>query len=172
MELTESQQRILKPFVDATVTCLKTMGGLTATPGRGSREEADAFWANDYVFVIDTQGEIEGHIVVHYRMENTLDIGNKIRAGILGDDCTDATEIDDEIIEALAEFSNTMVGRAMRHLESQHTLVSFSPPRFIDNAEKTEFLKKGVQDVLTIPLNIDGLGQFQVNYLIQCITEL
>lgn len=172
MELSKKQQKILEPFVDATVMCLETMAGLKAVPGKGSCDDVERFWLNDYIFVVDTHGEVEGRIVMHYFMESTLDIGNKIRAGMLGSDCEEATEVDEEILEALAEFSNTVVGRAMKKLESQQMLVSFKPPRYISDIEKADFLKFGVQDVLSMPVDVEGIGQFHVNYLIQDITEL
>lgn len=172
MELTNTQLKIMEPLVDATVMCLKSMAGLSARPGKGTRDVADSFWANDYVFVVDTYGEVDGRIVMHYFMESTLDIGNRIRSGLLGDDCDESIEVNEEIIEALAEFSNTVVGRAMKKLESQQMLVSFKPPKYIHDVSKSEFLKSGVEDVLTMPVDVEGIGQFHVNYLIQSITEL
>jgi CheY-specific phosphatase CheX len=168
MKLTREQTEIFWPFIDATISCLETMAGLRAVSGQGKSEEPGDFSVQDFVFVIDTTGDIEGRIIMQYQMDASLNIGNKIRQGMLGDEYGDSKSVDDDIIAALSEFSNTMIGRAIDKIDKS---VRFSPPRYVASvAEKEELIRSGIEEILSMPLDVEGVGRFHVNYLIQTIT--
>lgn len=167
MKLTQEQTQILWPFVDAAISCLDTMAGLRAVSGHGRLEEPGNFSVQDFVFVIDTSGEIKGRLIMQYHVDSSLNIGNKIRQGLLGEECGDSESVDEDIIEALSEFSNIMMGRAINKLNKS---VVFSTPRYVASSEEKEALiRSGVQEILSVPLDVEGVGRFHVNYLIQTI---
>lgn len=165
MELNSLQARILAPFIDNTIECLSSMAGLQALPDEGYLEDVDSFWVNDYAVVVETSGLIEGRILIHYYLETALEIGKKLYANMLGDE-TDSQLIDENIMEALSEFSNTVVGLATRELKREDTLVIFDPPYFVANPEKMSSFTDGVKEILTVPIQIDGVGRVYFNYLI------
>ncbi len=167
MKLTPQQSEILLPFVDATIYCLEAMAGVHAVSGEGACESPGDFSVQDFVFVIDTKGDIEGRLIMQYHVDSSINIGNKILQGLLGEESGNSDSVDEDVIEALAEFSNTMMGRASEKLAKS---VSFSPPQYIsDGNEKEALIRSGVREILSMPLEVEGLGRFHVNYLIQIV---
>lgn len=165
MELNSLQARILAPFIDNTIECLGSMANLRALPDEGYIDDIDSFWVNDYSVVIETSGLIEGRILIHYYLETALAIGRKIYANMLGEE-PDSQVVDDKVMEALSEFSNTVVGLATRELKRENTLVIFDPPSFVSNPEQMNTFTEGVTEILTVPIQVDGIGKVYFNYLI------
>jgi CheY-specific phosphatase CheX len=172
MELNQLQEKILAPFVDRTVECLKNMAGLKAVPGTSFEDDVDAFWANDYAVVVETSGLIEGRVVMHIYLETALEIGRNVREFLLGEHREGIDDIDEEVIEALSEFSNTVVGLATRELAESDLCVVFEPPVFVSDMEEAADLFKGVKEVITVPIHVEGIGRFYLNYFLLKETEM
>ena len=136
MELNQVQEKILAPFVDRTVECLASMAGLKAVPGTSFEDDVDAFWMNDYAVVVETSGVIEGRVVMHIYLETALEIGKKVREFLLGEQPDNIDDVDEEVIDALSEFSNTVVGLATRQLAESDLCVVFDPPVFVSDLEE------------------------------------
>lgn len=165
MELSEIQSRILSPFVDETIKALDTMAGLKATAGAGFRDDPLKFKFKGHAVVAETSGAINGKILMHHYVETALAIGNKVREVALGEPSV-ATEIDEEIGEALAEFGNTAIGLATRSLTRAELGVKFRPPYLTSNMEDMITLLMYVDEILSIPIHIENVGRFYFNYLL------
>ena len=75
-------------------------------------------------------------------------------------------EINEEIGEALTEFSNTIIGLATRSLSGSGSQLQFSAPLFINGSADIDYIKEGVQEILSIPIDIAGVGSFSFSYLL------
>lgn len=171
MELNQVQEKILAPFVDRTVECLASMAGLKAVPGTSFEDDVDAFWMNDYAVVVETSGVIEGRVVMHIYLETALEIGKKVREFLLGEQPDNIDDVDEEVIDALSEFSNTVVGLATRQLAESDLCVVFDPPVFVSDLEEAADLFEGVKEVITVPIHVEGIGRFYLNYFLRNETE-
>ena len=165
MELNEIQQKILKPFVDKTIETITTMTGLMATADDGFVDDITKFRFKGYAVVAETEGAINGKILMHHYVETALKIGNKVRAELLDDD-TEFSELNEEMGDALAEFGNTAIGLAMSDLSSSDLGISFKPPYFFDDTTQVEALMANVTQIISVPIHVEEVGRFYFNYLI------
>lgn len=165
MELDSLQAKILTPFIDNAIECLESMAGLKALPDEGKCGNADSFWPHDYAVVVETSGLIDGKILIHYYEDTALAVGKRVYAKLLGQESSSET-IDEDIIEALLEFSNTIVGLATRELRDKDTLVMFDPPYFLAMGEKMSKLSEGSKEVLSVPIHVEGVGKLYFDYII------
>lgn len=172
MQLYQIHTKILKPFVDETIKALASMAGLEAKVGQGYQEDVDKFNFKGYAVcvVAKTYGAIEGKVIMHHNNETALAIGNRVRSRMLGE-ASDESEINDSVGEALTEFSNTVVGMATRFLSEKDMNITFTPPLYIADQGDSEFLTQDVQEILTVPIEVKGIGQFTFSYLLHKKTE-
>lgn len=167
MDLFSVHTQILMPFVNETVKALADMAGLRATPGKGVQEAVDDYDIKGYAVcvVARTYGSIEGKVVMNHQIKSALTIGNRFLAKMLGEE-SNFPVINDEIGEALTEFSNTIIGLATRSLSNSNTQLQFSAPLFINGPADVEFIMDGVKEILSIPIDIAGVGPFSFSYLL------
>lgn len=170
MGLSETQQRILKPFVDETIKTLRVMAGLSAYAGEGFEDDVENFRFKGYAIAAETFGVIEGKMLMHLYIETATAIGNQVRKNVLGA-TDDASEIDEEVSDCLAEFGNTAIGLATRELEKSDYGIKFKPPYFVLDTQEMEGIMTGVKEILSIPIHVDGIGRFYFNYLLHEATE-
>lgn len=71
-------------------------------------------------------------------------------------------EIDDEMSEALKEWSNTLIGHATKTLSH----IVFDPPEFILNTERMDSFLEGVETIYSVPIHVEDVGRFYFNYLL------
>lgn len=165
MELSEIQTKILTPFVEETIKALDTMAGFKATAGAGFQDDPLKFKFKGYAVVAETSGAIAGKILMHHYAETALAIGNKVRLQVLGE-TAEATELNSDISEALAEFGNTAIGLATRSLTRANLGVRFRPPYLTSNMEDMITLLMYVDEILSIPIHVENVGRFYFNYLL------
>ena len=169
MKLNALQSKILTPFVTETIQALQTMAGLSAYAGDGFPDALDKFRFKGYAVAAETSGVVQGTILMHHYIETALAIGNKVRENLLG--ITDpATTIDEDIGEALAEFSNTIIGLAMRDLDRANMGIRFKPPYFVSSLEDMNVILHNVQEIISIPIHVENVGRFYFNYLLHSKT--
>lgn len=165
MELTDLQKQILTPFIAEMVRALESMAGLIANSGEAFQDKVEEFRFKGYAVAARTHGNIEGVVLLHNYVETALAIGNGLRSKML--DLTDnKNEIDDEMQGALAEWGNTVIGRATRSLEAMKLGIVFEPPFFILNTKDMDFMMSGVREIVSIPIHIEEVGRFYFNYLL------
>ncbi len=122
--------KVLTPFVSETVKSLDIMAGLPSSAGMGTEDDIESFRFKGFAVAIDTTGSIEGTILIHMYIESALLVGNKVREKMLGEK-TPATEVTGNIVEALEEWGNTLIGHATAVLEAFNLGIKFNPPYFI-----------------------------------------
>lgn len=171
MELTLVQEQILTPFISNSITCLQSMAGLNATAGNPFEDDVECFWLNDYAIVVETSGVLEGRVVIHIYLEAALAISRKVRENLLGESA-DIPDVGEEVVEALSEYGNTVVGLATRELSQSDLSIVFDPPYFVSDMEQMDELFKDVKEIITVPIHIDGVGRFYLNYLLRRETEI
>lgn len=158
---------ILLPFVDETIAMLKDMADLTGTSDLLSyRDPLDVFTFKEFAVCIvakSTTG-VAGKIIMNYDHNTAIAIGNRVRTKLLGTN-ENASVLTNEISEALAEFSNTVIGLATRHFNDTKHKITFGTPLYLHSAEDSEYLLEGVSQILTVPIDIDNIGRFYFSYL-------
>ena len=167
MDLYNIHTKILMPFVNETLKALSGMAGLEATAGQGVQEDVGNYDFKGYAVcvVARTFGSIEGKVVMNHQVKSALTIGNRFLAKMLGEP-SNYSEINDQIGEALTEFSNTIIGLATRSLSDSGSQLQFSAPLFINGPADIEFIMEGVEEILSIPIDIPGVGSFSFSYLL------
>lgn len=167
MDLYRVHTKILMPFVDESVKALADMADLEATVGKGFQEDVVDYDFMGYAVcvVARTFGAIEGKVVMNHQLNSALTIGNRLLAKMLGEP-SNHRELNAEIGEALTEFSNTAIGLATRSLSDSGSQLQFSAPLPLDRPADVDFIMEGVQEILSIPIDIAGVGSFSFSYLL------
>ena len=166
MSVTELHLQILDPFIQATVTALDKMRGLRAQPGEAFTDDVAGFGFKGYAVAAETTGKITGVILMHHYIETALQLGNRVTQSLLGTPSNEPV-ITDDLAEALAEWCNTVVGRATRDLAVSNLGIRFKPPYFIRDTAAMQPLLHGVKEIVSVPIHLEGLGRFYFNYLIK-----
>ncbi len=162
------RNKILLPFVDETIATLHTMADLEGKSDLLSyRDPLDVFVFKDFAVCIaaKTAGRFSGKIIMNYDVETAVVIGNRVRAKMLGT-VEESTVLNNDVREALAEFSNTVIGLATRHFNGTEYKTTFGTPLYLLNKEDGEFLLEGIKQILTVPIDIAGVGRFYFSYLL------
>lgn len=169
---TTIRNTILVPFVQETIDTLESMADLKAKSDLLSyHDPLETFTFKDFAVCLITrkQGVVDGKIVMIHDLNTALTIGNAVRAKLLGA-CEHATTLNTEVGEALAEFANTVIGLALRHLKGNQML-SFGTPMYIQNRADNDMLLQGVKRVFTVPIDLAKGGRFYFSYLLHRSTE-
>lgn len=167
MQLYEVHTKILTPFIKETMATLSSMCDLKGAPGNAFQEDLAEFQFRGFAvcIVAKTSGAIEGKVVMHHNLDTAIGIGSRVIAKMFGEEVK-ATEMTDEISEALTEFSNTAIGLATRHLSDANLRINFEAPLYIHNKQDSNYLIEGVEEILTIPIVIGGVGEFFMSYML------
>lgn len=170
MSLTKIQQQILNPFVEETLDNLSSMARMGGHVDEAFNDDPQDFRFKGYAICCETTGHIDGVIIMHHYPETAIAMGNAIRECVLGDDEV-FDSMNDEMSDALAEWGNTVVGRATKNLAMSRLGISFEAPYFVHDTETMACLLTGVNDIITVPVHIDNVGRFYFNYLIRNVNE-
>ena len=170
MSLSIIQQRILQPFIDETLANLKAMAGMQGHTDEGFTDQVDQFRFKGYAICAETHGCIDGVMLMHHYVETAVAMGNSVRKHVLGDE-EEFTEINEPMADALAEWGNTVLGRATKVLGAYHLNINFEPPYFVFDTDTMTSLLTGVKDIITVPVHIDNVGRFYFNYLIRSVNS-
>ena len=160
---------VLLPFVTETIDTLKSMADLT---GRSDllthHDPLDLFVFKGFAVSIGAtfSNGVTNNVVMNFEESTAITIGNKVRSVMFGTNEADTT-LNDENKEALAEFLNTMVGRATREINETNHKITFDAPLLLYNKEDSEFLMNGVKDIMTVPVDLGGVGRFYLSFLVR-----
>ncbi|MDH5258183.1 MAG: hypothetical protein OEX07_09240 [Gammaproteobacteria bacterium] len=165
MLLNTLQWRVLKPFVDETVSALESKLGLKVETDDGFQDKVEDFSFNGYAVVANTSGSVEGRILIHHYTETALAVGNQLLKK-QGKVSAASNEMNDEISNALADFSYSILEPAVKSLENGALKVRFSQAYFVADTANIETLLDGVNEIITVPIKVDGVGRFYLNYLL------
>lgn len=170
MSLTTIQQEILQPFVDESLANLKTMANMNGHCDDGFIDDPAQFRFKGYAICCETQGHIDGVVLLHHYPETAIAMGNAIRSSMLGDD-EEFDEINEDMGDALAEWGNTVIGRAMHGLSAKKLGIRFEPPYFVFDTETMASVLTGVTEIITVPVHVENVGRFFFNYLIRSVSK-
>jgi CheY-specific phosphatase CheX len=167
MELFKVHTKILMPFVDETLKAIDNMAHLKAKPLEATQETVDTFSFKGYAVCVVAHvfGEIEGKVLMHFHKDTALLLGNKVMSVMLGEEFAEKY-INQDIGDALAEFSNTVIGRATRTLGDSNLKITFEPPVFITGPSDMKSTLENVVEILTIPIMLSGSKHFCLSYLL------
>lgn len=157
---------ILVPFVNQTILCLESMADLKASSDLLTYQDAlDTFIFKGFSVCLPTRrgGAVDGKIVMNHDLGTALAIGNRVRAKMLGTQ-ENAKTLTADVSEALAEFSNTAIGLATRHLSTARKF-SFGTPVYITSEQDSKMFFEGVQRIFTVPVDLAIGGRFYFSYL-------
>lgn len=165
MLLNTLQWRVLKPFVDEMVHALESRFHLKVEMDAGFQDKIEEFSFKGYAVIANTSGSVEGRILIHHYTETALAVGNKL---LLQKNATvqEAVEMNDEISNALADFSYSTMEPAVKKLENSALKVKFTQAYFVADTKNIDTLLDGVNEIITVPIKVDGIGRFYLNYLL------
>jgi CheY-like chemotaxis protein/CheY-specific phosphatase CheX len=157
---------ILYPFITESIASLKAMTNLTGTAGDIFMDSVDDFRFKGYAVCSDVTGNLDGVIMMHHYPETAIAIGNSVCESMF-DEKYEYTEINEELSNALAEWGNTIVGRST-DLHGRYSLdYNFSSPYFVSDVEDMPKYLKGVKEVVTVPITVEGVGRYYFNLLVR-----
>lgn len=172
MDLYNVHTKILTPFTVETINLLDSMADLQGTPATAYQDNIKDFAFKGFAVAViaKTFGSIEGKIIMHYSHDIALTIGKRICAEMLGEE-PDTNEMTEDVVEAVSEFTNTIIGLATRTLSESNLHIRFNPPIFIQNDSDMRTLMEGVKEIFTIPISVPKVGDFYFSYLLHKVTE-
>ncbi|HXH60920.1 MAG TPA: chemotaxis protein CheX [Fimbriimonadaceae bacterium] len=142
----------INPFVQASVSVLKTLVGKTPLPGRISARP-EIFTTNDVNIVCGVTGDVYGHVL--YGM--TAETADRIASAMLGET---VAEFDQLAASAISELGNIVSGNSLTMLSEKGFMCDISPPTIIEGTN----VKIASIDipVLVIPIDIDDIGSLEI----------
>lgn len=170
MSLSTIQSRILQPLIDETLASLKAMAGMDGHTDEAFIDQVNKFHFKGYAICAETHGCIDGVMLMHHYVETAVAMGNSIRKHVLDDDEVH-NDIDGPMADALAEWTNTVLGRATKGLSRYRLNIGFEAPYFIFDTDTMSSILTGVSDIITVPVHVDGVGRFYFNYLIRSVNS-
>ena len=158
----------LHPFINESIASLQAMTNLTGTAGDAFIDQVDDFPFKGYAVCSEVKGCINGVIMMHHYPETAIAIGNSV-CETMFDEKYDYTEINEELSHALAEWGNTIVGRSTDLLSRHNLEFNFSSPYFVYNFNDMDKYLKGVKEIITVPISVEGVGRYYFNLLVRDI---
>ncbi|MGY0602699.1 MAG: response regulator [Paraglaciecola chathamensis] len=159
---------ILYPFINESLASLKAMTNLTGSAGEAFMDNVQDFRFKGYAVCSEVTGNLDGVIMMHHYPETAVSIGNSVCQSMFGE-AYEHTEMTDDLRNALAEWGNTIVGRST-DLHRRYSLdYGFSSPYFVEDLSQMDQYLDGVQEVVTVPITIDGVGRYYFNLLVRSV---
>ena len=162
---------ILHPFIKEAINSLSTMSHMQSKAGEIFVDKVEDFRFKGYAVCSEIYGELEGVILMHHYEETALSIGASIYEDFSGAAASNTESLNQDLSDALAEWGNTIVGRATDLLAKHNLGFSFSAPQTVLNLEDMSQYLKGVETIITVPIHVDGVGRYFFNLLIRQATS-
>ncbi|GAA6206198.1 response regulator [Thalassotalea sp. SU-HH00458] len=156
----------LHPFINESIASLKSMTSLSGSAGETFLDKVEDFRFKGYAVCSNITGCLDGVIMMHHYPETAVAIGNSVCQNMF-DEKYDYQEINEELSNALAEWGNTIVGRATDLLSRNNLKFDFSSPYFIHNFNDMEKYLEGVKEIVTVPISVEGVGRYYFNLLVR-----
>ena len=165
MHLNSLQWKVLQPFVDQTLIAMDKSLGLKGDADSGFQEKIEEFRFKGFAVVANTSGSVTGRLLMHHYTETAVTIGNKLLQK-QNPNLSHDHGMDDSVSNALADFAQMIMQPAVESLQNNDLKIDFAQPYFISDTEKMDGLLEGVSEILTVPIRVDQIGRFYLNYLI------
>ncbi len=142
----------INPFLDATLSVIKTMAFLEPVAGKALIKKNVAA-CGDVSGIVGITGEVEGSLCLTFTNACLLHICSKM----LGEE---QKEINEDVKDAVGELTNMISGDSRRRLqEIGHTFQGAIPSVVSGQGHEVKHITKG--PILSIPFNTDA-GNFVV----------
>jgi two-component system, response regulator PdtaR len=161
---------ILHPFIKESINSLSTMSHMQSSAGEIFEDKVEDFRFKGYAVCSEIQGELDGVILMHHYEETALAIGSSIYEDFAGTAASNTESLNQDLSDALAEWGNTIVGRATDLLSKHNLGFSFTAPRTVLNLDDMSEYLKGVETIITVPIHVEGVGRYFFNLLIRKAT--
>lgn len=158
---------ILHPFIKESIASLLTMTNLQGKAGEVFEDNVDDFRFKGCAICSQIHGELEGVILMHHYEETALEIGAQVYSGLAGEKASDTNTLNQDLSNALAEWGNTIVGRATEMMAKHNLSFSFSAPEMVLNLDDMQKFLKDVETIITVPVQVDNVGRYFFNLLIR-----
>lgn len=165
MQLNTLQWKVLQPFVDETLQALHSSLGLKGEADGGFQDKVEDFSFKGYAVVANTSGDITGRVLIHHYTETAVAIGNKLLKK-QNPNIQETHGMDDDVSNALADFANMIIEPAVKTLQVSEAKISISQPYFLSDTGNLDALLDNVAEIITVPIRVDQIGRFYINYLI------
>ncbi|MCX8118311.1 MAG: chemotaxis protein CheX [Desulfobacterota bacterium] len=143
---------LINPFLEATISVLKTMAGIQPTPGKPYIKKGTTA-TGDISGIVGITGETQGSICITFSRECIL----LILSQMLGEN---VYEINDQVKDAVGELTNMISGDSRRRLEELgHHFQGAIPSVISGPGHEIRHVTKG--PILSIPFKTHG-GPFTV----------
>ncbi|MBM4341463.1 MAG: chemotaxis protein CheX [Deltaproteobacteria bacterium] len=143
---------LINPFLEATVSVLKTMASINPVPGKPYIKKGTTA-TGDVSGIVGITGDTEGSICITFSRECIL----LIISQMLGEN---QLEINDEVKDAVGELTNMISGDSRRRLEEMgHHFLGAIPSVISGRSHEIRHITKG--PILSIPFNTPA-GSFTV----------
>jgi len=141
----------VNPFLEATVSVLKTMASLEVVPGKPFiKKESSA--CGDVSGIVGITGETEGSLCITFSRGCIL----QVVSTWFGEE---AKEINDEVKDAVGELTNMISGDSRRRLqEAGYTFHGSIPAVISGPGHEVKHITRG--PILAIPFSLNGMGFF------------
>jgi len=142
----------INPFLEATVSVLKTMASLDPVPGKPFLKNGTSA-TSDVSGIVGITGETEGSICITFCRQCILHVVGRM----FGEE---HQEIDEEVKDAVGELTNMISGDSRRRLqEIGHTFQGAIPTVISGKGHEIRHVTKG--PILSIPFSTQA-GNFTV----------
>ncbi|UPW19527.1 response regulator [Agarivorans sp. TSD2052] len=157
---------ILHPFIQESLQSLKTMTGLEGRADEPFVDKVEDFRFKGYAVCSDMHGQLDGVVLMHHYQETAIAIGQAVQQSLVGESSI-SDSLNDELIAALEEWGNTIVGRATHQLQQHNLGFEFASPHVaLDLNDMSRYLQ-GVQQIVTVPVHVEGVGRYYFNLLVR-----
>jgi len=161
---------ILHPFITESLASLKSMTKLEGSAGDIFVDKPEDFRFKGYAVCSDIEGSLNGVILMHHYSETALAIGNSVYESMLGESCN-FEEMNDDLSNALAEWGNTIIGRATNLLNKHNLGFNFLAPHCALSMTDMEKYLTGVEQIITVPIHVEGVGRYYFNLLVRDVNH-
>lgn len=128
-------------------------------PSTGQVSVKDIKFVEQNIWIhIGMNGQMNGNIIFGLREDVALKIISAMMGGYA------ISELDEMGRSAISELSNMISGNASTILYNQGMTVDITPPRIMEMAQAAGFNES---KALTVPLIIDGIGDLDIQVLVQ-----
>ena len=139
----------VNPFLEATVSVLKTMASLEVVPGRPFIKK-DSSACGDVSGIVGITGETEGSLCITFSRDCILQVVTKW----FGEE---AKEINDDVKDAVGELTNMISGDSRRRLQEVGFTFHGSVPSVISGpGHEVKHITRS--PILSIPFTLNGNG--------------
>lgn len=147
----------INPFLESAKMVIEQV--IQIKPSTGKVSVKDIKFVEQYIWIhIGMNGQMNGNII--FGLEE--DVALKIISAMMGGYAV--SELDDMGKSAISELSNMISGNASTILFNQGMSVDITPPRIVEMAQAAGFDETRA---LTVPLIIEGIGDLDIQVLVQ-----